>query len=96
MTAILFGHIGDGNLHVSPLNPTPMKQEEFMDKCYEADQDLFSLVQKHGGSISAEHGIGILKKKALHFSRTPAEIAVMKEMKKIFDPLGLLNPGKIF
>ena len=61
-----------------------------------ADRDLFALVQKHAGSISAEHGIGLLKKPYLGYSRAPAELALLKEIKRALDPLGILNPGKIF
>jgi FAD/FMN-containing dehydrogenase len=92
----LFGHIGDGNLHVSTLKPAGMDRTKFTERCHQADIDLFTLVQKHSGSISAEHGIGLLKKDSLKFTRKPEEIKFMQEMKKIFDPEGLLNPGKIF
>jgi FAD/FMN-containing dehydrogenase len=92
----LFGHIGDGNLHVNTMKPETMSKEEFMKRCKLADQDLFTLVKNYQGSISAEHGIGLLKKEALSFSRTPEEIAYFRAVKRIFDPQGLLNPGKIF
>jgi FAD/FMN-containing dehydrogenase len=91
-----FGHIGDGNLHVNTLKPESMTKEEFLHFAHEADKELFALVKKHSGSISAEHGIGLLKKDALGYSRTPEELAVMKAVKKVMDPKGLLNPGKIF
>ena len=92
----LFGHIGDGNLHVNTLKPADMPKERFLERCHEADEDLFNLVKKHKGSISAEHGIGLLKKDALRFSRTPEELALFRSIKKAFDPQGLLNPGKVF
>lgn len=92
----LFGHIGDGNLHVNTMKPAAMDKERFLELCKKADQDLFTCVKKHGGSISAEHGIGLLKKSSLAFSRTPEEIAFMRGIKQVFDPQGLLNPGKIF
>jgi FAD/FMN-containing dehydrogenase len=92
----MFGHIGDGNLHVNALIPEGMSRDEFMRHAKDADNDLFALVQKHHGSISAEHGIGLLKKEALKFSRTPMELELFKQLKKVFDPQGLLNPGKIF
>ena len=92
----VFGHIGDGNLHVNTLKPESMDREDFLERCQQADEDLFTIVQKYHGSISAEHGIGLLKKKWLQFSRTPTEIALLKSIKKVFDPNGLLNPGKIF
>jgi glycolate oxidase subunit GlcD len=92
----LFGHIGDGNLHVNTLKPNEMPMEQFLKRCHEADQSLFALVKKYKGSISAEHGIGLLKKDALAFSRTESEIALMKKIKQALDPQNLLNPGKIF
>ena len=92
----MWGHIGDGNLHINTLMPSGMSRDEFLKRCHDADQDLFTLVQEFHGSVSAEHGVGLLKKDALHFSRTPQEIALFKAIKKAFDPDGLLNPGKIF
>jgi FAD/FMN-containing dehydrogenase len=92
----LFGHVGDGNLHVNTLKPKDLPMDQFLKKCHEADHGLFELVQKYKGSISAEHGIGLLKKDALKFSRTPDEIALLRRVKQALDPQGLLNPGKIF
>ena len=92
----VFGHIGDGNLHINAVKPESMSREAFLKRAHETDEDLFALVQKHKGSVSAEHGIGLLKKEALHYSRTPAEMAYLRAVKKTFDPAGLLNPGKIF
>jgi FAD/FMN-containing dehydrogenase len=92
----LFGHIGDGNLHVNVMQPEGLSRDAFLAKVKTVDQELFALVQKHRGSISAEHGIGLLKKPYLHFSRSLAEIASMKAVKRAIDPLGILNPGKIF
>ncbi len=92
----LFGHIGDGNLHVKTLKPAAMDKQEFLDRCYQTDQELFKLVQKHHGSVSAEHGIGLLKKASLKFSRSTQELALMRAVKQVFDPMSLLNPGKIF
>jgi FAD/FMN-containing dehydrogenase len=53
-------------------------------------------LQEFGGSISAEHGIGLLKRPYLHYTRPPAEIELMRQMKKVFDPAGIMNPGKLF
>jgi FAD/FMN-containing dehydrogenase len=91
----LFGHIGDGNLHINVMKPDAMEKPAFLAKTKEADLDLFAVVKKHGGSISAEHGIGLLKKPYLSFTRTPAEIALMQGIKRTLDPNGILNPGKI-
>jgi glycolate oxidase subunit GlcD len=92
----LFGHIGDGNLHCNILKPSEMSNSEFFESCKNCDPDMFQLIQKHGGSISAEHGIGLLKRDFLEFSRSPIEIESMRAIKKVFDPKGILNPGKIF
>jgi len=91
----LFGHVGDGNLHINVMKPNALPREAFFAKTKDADRDLFALVQRHHGSISAEHGIGLLKKAFLGFTRSPAEIAVMRAVKKTLDPNGILNPGKI-
>lgn len=91
----IFGHVGDGNLHVNVMKPDGMSMDEFLRHAAEADATTFELVRKHGGSISAEHGIGLLKKDALSFSRSPAELAVMRAIKHALDPKGILNPGKI-
>ncbi len=91
----LFGHIGDGNLHVNIMKPDALAKDAFLAKTHELDADMFELVRKHKGSVSAEHGIGLLKREWLGHSRSPAEIALMKELKKTLDPKGLLNPGKV-
>ncbi len=91
----LFGHIGDGNLHLNILKPSNLNDADFFNECKKVDPDMFTLIQKHGGSISAEHGIGLLKKDYLLFSRSAEEISLMKEIKKAFDPKGIMNPGKI-
>ena len=92
----LFGHIGDGNIHVNVMKPDDMDEQTFLAHTHEADRHLFTLVQKHGGSISAEHGIGLLKKEWLPYTRSAAEIAIMRELKRVLDPKGILNPGKVF
>jgi len=92
----LFGHIGDGNLHVNVMKPEAMSREEFFAKTKDADRELFDLVKAHHGSISAEHGIGLLKKPYLGMSRSPEEMAVLRRVKQALDPLGIMNPGKIF
>lgn len=93
---IIFGHIGDGNLHINALKPGSMQEEEFFGLCKSADEKVYSVVRELHGSISAEHGIGLLKKDFLSFSRTEREIELMRAIKRVFDPAGILNPGKIF
>jgi FAD/FMN-containing dehydrogenase len=92
----LFGHIGDGNLHVNVMKPAELEKAEFLARVKDADRDLFDLVKAHGGSVSAEHGIGLLKKPWLGWTRSAGEIEVMKAVKRALDPGNVLNPGKIF
>jgi FAD/FMN-containing dehydrogenase len=91
-----FGHIGDGNLHLNILKPAALSKDEFFAKCQEVNQYVFETVKKYNGSISAEHGVGMTKKPYLHYSRSAAELAYMKALKQVFDPNGIMNPGKIF
>ncbi|MEM9693853.1 MAG: FAD-binding oxidoreductase, partial [Myxococcota bacterium] len=91
----LFGHIGDGNLHVNVMKPDDMDKQTFLDKTHEADRCMFELVSRHRGSVSAEHGIGLLKRSWLGHTRSASEIAWMKRLKRTFDPEGILNPGKV-
>ena len=92
----LFGHVGDGNLHVNVMKPEGLEKAEFLARTKEADSVMFTLVKKHLGSVSAEHGIGLLKKHALGYTRSEPEIAAMRAVKRAMDPRGILNPGKIF
>lgn len=91
----LFGHIGDGNLHVNVMKPDALDKAEFLKRTSEADHTMFKLVKKHQGSISAEHGIGLLKKPYLGYSRSPEELAMLRSIKRALDPQNILNPGKI-
>ncbi len=91
-----YGHIGDGNLHLNILRPERVSRNEFLAHCDGVTDRISSLVERFGGSISAEHGVGLLKKKVLHHSRSAEEIAAMRGLKRVFDPNGILNPGKIF
>lgn len=92
---VWFGHIGDGNLHLNILKPKDMDKDEFFDQCHHVSDKVFSITQAYGGSVSAEHGVGLVKKDFLHFSRSPAEIAYMKAIKQAFDPNQIMNPGKM-
>lgn len=87
-TLVLFGHVGDGNLHVNVVGPPPGDET--------VDGAVLELVASHGGSISAEHGVGRAKVGWLGLSRSPAEIAVMRALKDALDPESVLNPGVLF
>ncbi|MEE4461936.1 FAD-binding oxidoreductase [Azotobacter chroococcum] len=93
---VWFGHIGDGNLHLNILKPDAMDKDEFFAKCATVNKWVFEIVEKYNGSISAEHGVGMTKRDYLGYSRSEAEIAYMKAVKAVFDPNGIMNPGKIF
>ncbi|HWE28895.1 MAG TPA: FAD-binding oxidoreductase, partial [Polyangia bacterium] len=92
----LFGHIGDGNIHVNVMKPDALDVADFRARTQAADKDMFTLVRKYHGSISAEHGIGLLKKPYLGYSRSADELGVLRAVKHALDPHGILNPGKIF
>lgn len=91
-----YGHIGDGNLHLNILKPEALPKEDFFAKCAVVNKWVFEIVEKYNGSISAEHGVGMTKRDYLQYSRSAAEIAYMKAIKAVFDPNGIMNPGKIF
>ena len=89
--ALFFGHAGDGNLHIVADQPKPGQDEA----THEVYRIVYDLVRKAGGSISAEHGIGTLKRDYLSYSRSPEEIALMRGIKSALDPDGILNLGKL-
>jgi len=91
-----FGHIGDGNLHLNILKPENMSKDDFFAECQVVNKYVFETVQKYGGSVSAEHGVGMTKKPYLHYSRSETEIDYLREVKKVFDPNNIMNRGKIF
>ena len=92
---VWYGHIGDGNLHMNILKPAQLEMSEFESRSHEISEKTYALTQEIGGSISAEHGIGLLKQPWLDRSRPQTEIGLMREIKKVFDPAGILNPGKL-
>ncbi|UNK43810.1 FAD-binding oxidoreductase [Luteimonas sp. S4-F44] len=93
---VWFGHIGDGNLHINVLKPADLANDAFVAQCERVTKLLADTLRAHGGSISAEHGIGLVKKPYLESTRSAAEIAVMRGIRRALDPDGLLNPGKLF
>lgn len=93
---VVFGHVGDGNLHLNILKPTDASLESFIEAAKRFDETTYALVESFGGSVSAEHGVGLLKRSHLHHTRTAAEIAMMRAIKSALDPSGMFNPGKIF
>ena len=93
---VWFGHIGDGNLHINVLKPGDMAQADFVTDCERVTKLLAQVLQRHGGSISAEHGIGLVKKPYLGCTRSETEITLMRGIKAVLDPAGIMNPGKLF
>lgn len=98
-----FGHAGDGNIHTHLMKAkyensqlVPVNLEEIKDKLEAAREELIRDAASRGGVISGEHGIGLYKKKYLPLSVEAIQIELMKKIKQAFDPLGILNPGKIF
>ena len=93
--AVWFGHAADGNLHLNLLPLQALDPSVFAERCQAVEGALFEAVRRHGGSASAEHGIGLLKKNWLEEDLSPAALASMHALKKAFDPKGILNPGKV-
>ena len=90
-----FGHIGDGNLHYNISQPPHMDKRVFLDHWEEMTAAVNELVLSFGGSISAEHGIGRMKRHWMERIKRPAELAPMRAIKAAFDPNGIMNPGKL-
>ncbi len=90
-----YGHIGDGNLHLNILKPPELPPAEFYARCHAISPRLFELVARHDGSVSAEHGVGLLKREFLGYTRSAAEIEIMRALKRVLDPNQVMNPGKL-
>lgn len=93
---VWFGHLGDGNIHFNILPPENVHAKAFAQQSEALGLAVFELVHRLGGSISAEHGVGLLKKPHLHFARSDQEIELFRSLKRAFDPDLIMNPGKIF
>ena len=92
---IAFGHMGDGNIHYDILQPTTMTQEAFDAARARIEDAVYDVIAKHDGSISAEHGVGIMKAGEIALRKQPAEIAMMRAIKRALDPDNIMNPGKL-
>ncbi|AGB70279.1 MULTISPECIES: FAD-binding oxidoreductase [Rhizobium] len=90
-----FGHMGDGNIHYNISQPVGADKAEFIGRWREINKIVHGLVLQHGGSISAEHGIGQLKRDELASIRSDIEMDLMRRIKTAFDPAGIMNPGKV-
>jgi FAD/FMN-containing dehydrogenase len=92
---VVFGHLGDGNLHYNLAAPEGVAPQAFMDNAGVANRIVHDLVHAAGGSFSAEHGIGQLKREDLRRYKSPVELELMARIKAALDPQGLMNPGKL-
>src|ERR1700738_1018169 len=92
---IPFGHLGDGNIHYNVMQPVGANKASFLDRWDEVNAAVFQVVAKFGGSISAEHGIGVLKRDLLPKVKDPVAIELMRTLKRTLDPKNILNPCKV-
>ncbi|GLR96271.1 MULTISPECIES: FAD-binding oxidoreductase [Bradyrhizobium] len=90
-----FGHLGDGNLHYNVSQPVGANTADFLARWHEMNAVVFEIVLRMGGSISAEHGIGVLKRDELPEVKDRTAIELMRSIKAMLDPLGIMNPGKV-
>ena len=90
-----FGHLGDGNIHYNVTQPEGADRAAFLARWDEVNEVVFAVVKKYGGSISAEHGIGIVKRDHLPKVKDPVAYDLMRTLKRTLDPKGILNPGKV-
>jgi len=90
-----FGHLGDGNIHYNIAQPVDADKAAFLERWHDVNMVVFDVVLKYGGSISAEHGIGIMKRDLLPTIKDPVAMELMRALKRTLDPNGILNPGKV-
>lgn len=90
-----FGHWGDGNIHLNVTQPVAMDRDEFLSHWDPISDIIHSVTLSYGGSISAEHGIGVMKRDTLAEIKDPASLALMRKLKETLDPNGIMNPGKV-
>ncbi len=93
--SVCYGHAGDGNLHVNIMKGT-LTDDEWNNKITEGIREIFKLVIELGGTLSGEHGIGLVQKPYMEIAFNKIQLQLMKDIKKAFDPKGIMNPGKIF
>jgi FAD/FMN-containing dehydrogenase len=92
---VVFGHLGDGNLHYNVSPPEGMLEDEFLARQPEVYRLVHDQVARFAGSISAEHGIGQLKRDENRRYKSQVELSLMRDIKQAIDPLGIMNPGKV-
>ena len=92
---VTFGHLGDGNIHYNVSQPIAMDKQAFVDSWNAMNGVVFDVVLRLGGSISAEHGIGRLKAHHMPLIKSPVELGMMRDLKRMLDPNTILNPGRV-
>jgi FAD/FMN-containing dehydrogenase len=92
---LAFGHLGDGNIHFNLVQPENESKERFLARTGDTNRIVHDVVERFGGSISAEHGIGQLRRAELQHRKPPAELDLMRRIKRLIDPDDLMNPGKL-
>ncbi|HZD90606.1 MAG TPA: FAD-binding oxidoreductase [Pseudolabrys sp.] len=90
-----FGHVGDGNIHYNVCAPEGVDRKAFLSRWDEVNDIVFAVVKKYGGSISAEHGVGVVKRDHLPHYKDAVALDLMRSIKQLLDPNGILNPGKV-
>jgi D-lactate dehydrogenase (cytochrome) len=90
-----FGHVGDGNIHYNVNQPIGADKAQFLSRWDDVNRVVFAVVKKYGGSISAEHGVGVMKRDLLPEYKDPVALDLMRDIKRLLDPNGILNPGKV-
>jgi FAD/FMN-containing dehydrogenase len=92
---VAYGHFGDGNIHFNLAAPAGMDAPTFMSRAADLHRAVYDIASDYGGSFAAEHGVGIVKLDEMSRYRSPVELDLMRGMKKLLDPKGLFNPGKV-
>ena len=92
---VTFGHIGDGNVHYNASMPDPAQNPAFIEQSERVNRIVYDIVHGLGGSISAEHGLGQLKREEIRRYKSALELEMMRDIKQVIDPHGLMNPGKV-
>ncbi|HEY1747150.1 MAG TPA: FAD-linked oxidase C-terminal domain-containing protein, partial [Xanthobacteraceae bacterium] len=90
-----FGHLGDGNIHYNVSQPVGADRAAFLGRWNDVNAAVFTVVKKFGGSISAEHGVGVMKRDLLPSVKDPVSLDLMRKIKHLLDPNNILNPGKV-
>ena len=93
--SVCYGHAGDGNVHINILKGE-LSDSFWENEIHQAIAEIFLLCKELGGTISGEHGIGYVQKRYMHLVQEPFQLDLQRKIKSVFDPAGILNPGKIF